>query len=217
VVGLRLAVQAALHHQLGEAGAVAARLGLQPEEVVGGELVALHAEAARVRVVGALQRHPRARAGRLRDLQLDLVGGEAGRVVVQVLDLQLDHTDLHGAGHHLQRDHALGALAAQQVPVDLLLGHQQARARVDVHQVRGRVGDHPEGGGLAGVQHEASLPGVLADVRDHRAGALLLLHRVLQVNQGSCPGPQQGEQDGEKNIHLPVPHTWRPASLLAAC
>uniref|UniRef100_A0A8C8SPV5 Uncharacterized protein n=1 Tax=Pelusios castaneus TaxID=367368 RepID=A0A8C8SPV5_9SAUR len=214
VVGLRLAVQAALHHQLGEARAVAARLGLQPEELVGGELVALHAEAARVRVVGALQRHPRARAGRLGDLQLDLVGGEAGRVVVQVLDLHLDHADFHGAGHHLQRDHALGALPAQQVPVDLLLGHQQARARADVHQVRGGVGDHPEGGGLAGVQHEAGIPRVLGDVGDHRAGALLLLHRVLQVDQGPGPGAQQpGEQDGE-HIHLLARQAVRPP---AAC
>uniref|UniRef100_A0A8C6JRC7 Uncharacterized protein n=1 Tax=Melopsittacus undulatus TaxID=13146 RepID=A0A8C6JRC7_MELUD len=102
VVGLGLAVQALLHHQLGKAGPITSCLGLQPKEVIGGDLVALHAKAARVRVIGTLQRHPGARAGRLRDLQLNLVSGEAGRVVVEVLDLQLDHADLHGAGHHLQ-------------------------------------------------------------------------------------------------------------------
>uniref|UniRef100_A0A8B9V3Q6 Uncharacterized protein n=1 Tax=Anas zonorhyncha TaxID=75864 RepID=A0A8B9V3Q6_9AVES len=192
VVGLGLAVQALLHHQLGKAGPISPRLGLQPKEVVGSDLVALHTKAARVRVVGTLQRHPGAGAGSLGDFQLDLVGGEAGRVVVEVLDLQLDHADLHGAGHHLQRDDALGALPAQQVPVNLLLGHQQPGPGADVHQVGGRVGDHPESGGLPGVYHETGVPGVLGDVGDHGAGPLLLLHRVLEVDEGPGAGPQQG-------------------------
>uniref|UniRef100_A0A8C4KM35 Uncharacterized protein n=1 Tax=Dromaius novaehollandiae TaxID=8790 RepID=A0A8C4KM35_DRONO len=102
VVGLSLTVQALLHHQLGEAGPITPCLGLQPKEVVGCDLVALHAKAARVRVIGALQWHPRAGAGCLRDLQLNLVSGEARCIVIEVLDLQLDHADLHGAGHHLQ-------------------------------------------------------------------------------------------------------------------
>uniref|UniRef100_A0A663FGU3 Uncharacterized protein n=1 Tax=Aquila chrysaetos chrysaetos TaxID=223781 RepID=A0A663FGU3_AQUCH len=212
VVGLGLPVQALLHHQLGKAGPIAPRLGLQPEEVVGGDLIALHAKAARVRVVGALQRHPGAGAGRLRDLQLDLVGGEAGRVVVEVLDLQLDHADLHGAGHHLQRDDALGALPAQQVPVDLLLGHQQPRPGADVHQVGGRVGDHPEGGGLPGVQHETGVPGVLGDVGDHRAGPLLLLHRVLEVDEGPGGPPGAGVGPGTARLSRAAP---APAALAA--
>uniref|UniRef100_A0A674HS38 Uncharacterized protein n=1 Tax=Taeniopygia guttata TaxID=59729 RepID=A0A674HS38_TAEGU len=112
VVGLGLTVQALLHHQLSKTGPITPCLGLQPKEVVGGDLIALHTEAARVRVVGTLQGHPGAGAGRLRDLQLDLVRGEAGCIVVQVLDLQLDHADLHGAGHHLKRDDTLGALSA---------------------------------------------------------------------------------------------------------
>uniref|UniRef100_A0A8C3R8M0 Uncharacterized protein n=1 Tax=Cyanoderma ruficeps TaxID=181631 RepID=A0A8C3R8M0_9PASS len=82
VVGLGLTVQALLHHQLSKTGPVTPCLGLQPKEVIGGDLVALHAKAARVRVIGTLQWHPGARAGRLRDLQLDLVGGEAGCIVV---------------------------------------------------------------------------------------------------------------------------------------
>uniref|UniRef100_A0A8B9FTA2 Uncharacterized protein n=1 Tax=Amazona collaria TaxID=241587 RepID=A0A8B9FTA2_9PSIT len=199
VVGLGLTVQALLHHQLGKAGPITPRLGLQPKEVIGGDLIALHTKAARVRVVGTLQRHPGAGAGRLRDLQLNLVGGEAGRVVVEVLDLQLDHADLHGAGHHLQRDDALGALPAQQVPVDLLLGHQQPGPGADVHQMGGRVGDHPEGCGLPGVQYKTGVPGVLGDVGDHRAGPLLLLHRVLEVDEAlpaEGAGPRRNPRSG---------------------
>uniref|UniRef100_A0A8B9QKA5 Uncharacterized protein n=1 Tax=Apteryx owenii TaxID=8824 RepID=A0A8B9QKA5_APTOW len=173
VVGLSLTVQALLHHQLGKAGPITPCFGLQSKEVVGRDLIALHAKAARVWVIGALQGHPCAGAGRLRDLQLDLVSGEAGRIVIEVLDLQLDHADLHG-----------------QVPVDLLLGHQQSRAGADVHQVGGRVGDHPEGSGLPRVQHEAGVPGVLGDVGDHGAGPLLLLHRVLErlISEGRLKG-----------------------------
>uniref|UniRef100_A0A8V0YZX0 Uncharacterized protein n=1 Tax=Gallus gallus TaxID=9031 RepID=A0A8V0YZX0_CHICK len=192
VVGLGLTVQALLYHQLSKARAISPRLGLQPKEVVGGDLIALHSKAARVRVVGTLQWDTGAGAGGLRDLQLDLVSGEAGRVVVEVLDLQLDHADLHGAGHHLQRDDALGTLPAQQVPVDLLLGDQQPRPGVDIHQVGRRVGDHSEGGGLPRVYHETGVPRVLGDVGDHGAGPLLLLHRVLEVDEGAGAGPKQG-------------------------
>uniref|UniRef100_A0A8C5U526 Uncharacterized protein n=1 Tax=Malurus cyaneus samueli TaxID=2593467 RepID=A0A8C5U526_9PASS len=82
VVRLGLTVQALLHHQLSKTGPVTPRLSLQPKEVIGGDLIALHTKAARVWVIGTLQGHPGARAGRLRDLQLDLIGGEAGSIVV---------------------------------------------------------------------------------------------------------------------------------------
>uniref|UniRef100_A0A8D2PWM0 Uncharacterized protein n=1 Tax=Zosterops lateralis melanops TaxID=1220523 RepID=A0A8D2PWM0_ZOSLA len=82
VVGLGLTVQALLNHQLSKTGPITPCLGLQPKEVIGGDLIALHTKAARVWVIGTLQWHPGARAGRLRDLQLDLVGGKAGRIVV---------------------------------------------------------------------------------------------------------------------------------------
>uniref|UniRef100_A0A6I8PK29 Uncharacterized protein n=1 Tax=Ornithorhynchus anatinus TaxID=9258 RepID=A0A6I8PK29_ORNAN len=216
VARLGLPVQRPLHHQLGEARPVAAGLHLQPEEVAGAQLVGLHAQGARVRVVGAVQRQPGARAGRLRDLQLHGVGGEAGRVVVQVPDLHLHGADLQGARHHLQRDGALGARPAQQLPVDLLLGHQQARPGVEVHQVRGRVGHHAEARRrLPRVQGEARRPGVAPHVPDHRPRPLLLVHRVLQVHQGRRPRPQPGRQQrrGEPGIHGPPEPPTAPPCL----
>uniref|UniRef100_A0A8C9V184 Uncharacterized protein n=1 Tax=Scleropages formosus TaxID=113540 RepID=A0A8C9V184_SCLFO len=201
VVRLRLPVQALLHHQLRYLGAVASRLDLQAEQVVRGDLVGLHAEGARIRVAGRLQGEARARGRVLRDLHVDVVGGEAGRVVVQVLDLDLDHADLHGVGHHLQRYDALGGLPARGVPVDLLLGDEQPR-RADVHPVRLRVGDDPQGR-LSGVHHEASVLGVLGHVRDDRARSLLLVHGVLEVDHGVDPTPaQQSHQHDLREIHL---------------
>uniref|UniRef100_A0A670HKQ6 Uncharacterized protein n=1 Tax=Podarcis muralis TaxID=64176 RepID=A0A670HKQ6_PODMU len=233
VVALLLAVERLLHHQLGELGAVAAGLDVEREEavVVAGEHVGAQPVLAGVRVVGAGQREAGARRRVLGDVQVHLVRREGRRVVVQVLDLHLDHADLLVVGENLERQLTLGAPPAQRLAVQALLGVQQAALAVHVQQVRRRVLQHAEGGlGAAGALQgrqpaaRAGLqPGIAADVADHRAGALLLGHRVVQVleRQGR-QSPAQQQAAGRKGPHprarRPSPPTRPPAlpSLPAA-
>uniref|UniRef100_A0A670YHJ9 Uncharacterized protein n=1 Tax=Pseudonaja textilis TaxID=8673 RepID=A0A670YHJ9_PSETE len=191
VVALLLAVQGLLHHQLGKFGAVASGFDVQGEEavIVAGEQVSAEAVLGRVGIVRASQREASARRGVLRDVQIDLVGGESRRVVVEILNLHLDHADLLVVGEDLEGELALGAPAAQSLPVEALLGVEQAALAVHVEQVGSRVLQHAESGlGAAGtLQRGRSAarpglqPGIAADVPDHRAGPLLLRHRIVQV------------------------------------
>uniref|UniRef100_A0A8C8S080 Uncharacterized protein n=1 Tax=Pelusios castaneus TaxID=367368 RepID=A0A8C8S080_9SAUR len=209
VVALLLAVQRLLDHQLRELGTIAARLDVQREEavVVAGEQVSAQPVVAGVRVVGAGEREARARRGVLRDVHVHLVGGEGGRVVVQVLDLHLDHADLLVVGEDLERQLALGAAAAERLAVDALLGVEQPVLAVHVQQVRRRVLQHAEG--RLGAPAAAPLrrwrrpaarpqPGIPPDVADHRARPLLLRHRVVQVLQSQGGSPAEEEATNGK-------------------
>uniref|UniRef100_A0A452IHA5 Uncharacterized protein n=1 Tax=Gopherus agassizii TaxID=38772 RepID=A0A452IHA5_9SAUR len=194
VVALLLAVQRLLDHQLRELGAVAPRLDVEREEavVVAGEQVSAQPVVAGVRVVGAGEGEAGARRRVLRDVHVHLVGGEGGRVVVQVLDLHLDHADLLVVGEDLERELALGAAPAQRLAVDALLGVEQPALAVHVQQVRRRVLQHAESG------FGPPAPGILADVPDHRARPLLLRHRVIQVLQSQGRSPAEEEATNGK-------------------
>uniref|UniRef100_A0A8C0QM91 Uncharacterized protein n=1 Tax=Chelonoidis abingdonii TaxID=106734 RepID=A0A8C0QM91_CHEAB len=220
VVALLLAVQRLLDHQLRELGAVAPRLDVEREEavVVAGEQVSAQPVVAGVRVVGAGEREAGARRRVLRDVHVHLVGGEGGRVVVQVLDLHLDHADLLVVGEDLERELALGAAPAQRLAVDALLGVEQPALAVHVQQVRRRVLQHAESG--FGPPAASPLrrrrrparprlqPGIPADVPDHRARPLLLRHRVIQVLQSQGRSPAEEEATNGK-VHPRARGWWQ--------
>uniref|UniRef100_A0A671DQE8 Uncharacterized protein n=1 Tax=Rhinolophus ferrumequinum TaxID=59479 RepID=A0A671DQE8_RHIFE len=200
VVVLLLTVQRLLDNQLGELGAVAAGLDVQREEavVVAREQIGAEPILAGVGVVGTGEREAGARGRVLGDVHLNLVRGEGGCIVVDVLDLHLDHADLLVVGEHLEGQLALGIVAAQGLAVDALLGVKESAVYVHVQQVRRGVLQHSVATGLAApAATAASLCGrkpglqssILSDVADHRAGPLLLRHRVVEVfeRQGRSP------------------------------
>lgn len=216
VVVLLLAVQRLLDHQLWELGAVTPGLDVQREEtmVVAGEQIGAEPVLARVGVVRAGEGEAGAGGRVLRDVHLDLVGREGGRIVVDVLDLHLDHADLLVVGEHLEGQLALGVVAAQGLAVDALLGVEEPAVRVHVQQVRRRVLQHPVAAGLAAPAAAALCgrnprlqPRIFADVADHRAGPLLLRHGVVQVFERQGRGPEQKTATDGK-VH-PRPVGWR--------
>uniref|UniRef100_A0A8D0GGU8 Uncharacterized protein n=1 Tax=Sphenodon punctatus TaxID=8508 RepID=A0A8D0GGU8_SPHPU len=177
VMTLLLAVQRLLDHQLRELGPVPPRLHVQGEEpvVVSGEQVSAEAVLPGVGIVRAGEGEASARRCVLRDVHVHLLGGEGGGVVIEILDLHLDHADLLVVGEDLQGELAFGAASAKRLPVDALFGVQQAAFAIHVQQV-------------AGLQ-----PGIPAYVPDHRASSLLLRHRVIEVleSQGGSPAEKE--------------------------
>uniref|UniRef100_A0A7M4FLW8 Uncharacterized protein n=1 Tax=Crocodylus porosus TaxID=8502 RepID=A0A7M4FLW8_CROPO len=231
VVALLLAVQRLLDHQLGELGAVPSGLDVQREEpvVVAGEQVGAQPVVARVGVVGAGEGEAGAGGRVLRDVHVHLVGGEGGRVVVEVLHLHLDHADLLVVGEDLERELALGAAAAQRLAVQALLGVEQPALAVHVQQVRGRVLQHAEArlgpapaarAPLRRRRQPRGQPRIAPDVADHRPRALLLGHRVVEVlqRQGGRPAEQEAT-DGKVHPRSPrvaAAAAPRPPPLLAS-
>uniref|UniRef100_A0A2K5KWB8 Uncharacterized protein n=3 Tax=Cercopithecinae TaxID=9528 RepID=A0A2K5KWB8_CERAT len=198
MVSLLLSVQSLLDDQLWELGAVAAGLNVQSKEavVIARKQVGAEPIFAGVRVMCAGEGEAGAWSSVLRDVHFDLVRGEGGRVVVDVLDLYLDHADLLVVSEHLEGQLALGIVAAQGLAVDALLGVEEPAVCVHVQQVRCRVLQHPVATRLAAPSAAAlcrrkprlqsSIP---ADVPDHRAGPLLLRHGVVEVLESEGRGP----------------------------
>uniref|UniRef100_A0A2K6S5E6 Uncharacterized protein n=1 Tax=Saimiri boliviensis boliviensis TaxID=39432 RepID=A0A2K6S5E6_SAIBB len=192
MVVLLLTVQGLLDDQLWELGAVAAGLDVQCKEavVVARKQVGAEPVLAGVGVVCAGEGKAGARGSVLRDVHFYLIRGEGRRVVVDVLDLYLDHADL------LVVELALGVVAAQGLAVDALLGVEEPAVCVHVQQVRSRVLQHPVATRLAAPSAAALCrrkprlqSSILADVPDHRAGPLLLRHGVVEVLEREGRGP----------------------------
>uniref|UniRef100_A0AAQ4R3A4 Uncharacterized protein n=1 Tax=Gasterosteus aculeatus aculeatus TaxID=481459 RepID=A0AAQ4R3A4_GASAC len=83
-----------------------------------------------------------------RNVNIDLIRGKVGRVVVNVLNIYFDHADLLVVGEHLHGELALWVPLTQGFPVDALLRVQQSALGVHVDEMRSRVLQHPEVGFL---------------------------------------------------------------------
>uniref|UniRef100_A0A452DU04 Uncharacterized protein n=1 Tax=Capra hircus TaxID=9925 RepID=A0A452DU04_CAPHI len=187
-----------LDNQLWELGAIAAGLDVQREQavVIARQQVGTEPVLAGVGVVCTGEREAGAR-----DVHLNLVRGEGGSVVVDVLDLYLDHTDLLVIGEHLEGQLALGVVAAQRLAVNALFSVEEPAVRFHVQQVR-----------PARLASPATTPGlqssILADVADHRAGALLLRHGVVQVFERQGRSPEE-ETATDGKVHPRPAGCWQ--------
>uniref|UniRef100_A0A3B1IS80 Uncharacterized protein n=1 Tax=Astyanax mexicanus TaxID=7994 RepID=A0A3B1IS80_ASTMX len=187
VDSLALPVQRLFQDQLGKEVAVALRLHIQFEVLVGGDRVVAESIGAHVGVGGTLQREAGTRRGTLCDLHHDVGRREGGRIVVDVQHLHLHPKELQRVlQEHLQVQEArlllLRALAADLLAVGARAHEQRSVLHVHLQVRRARTGHRLE---AARVQLRNVQPQVLGDVGHERAALLLLLNRVTKLREPS--------------------------------
>ncbi|MFT7818001.1 hypothetical protein AGIG_G23950 [Arapaima gigas] len=186
-----LPVKGSLNNQFWEFGPVSSRFHVQGEQVVviSCDLVALQPVLPRVWVMCACEWEACPWRCVLSNINVNLLGREAGRVVVDVLHLHLYHADLLVVGKHLHGKLALRILPAHGLPVNPLLGVQQSALWIHIYKMGGRVLQNPKVGFLAPFPRSNS--GIFGNVPNNSARTLLLRNRIIQVFQGEGLSPKQ--------------------------
>uniref|UniRef100_A0A8C8GFI2 Uncharacterized protein n=1 Tax=Oncorhynchus tshawytscha TaxID=74940 RepID=A0A8C8GFI2_ONCTS len=137
-----------------------------------------------VRVMSASKREAGARGCVLRNVNINLIGRERGRVVVDVDYIYLNHADLFVVSKYLHGELTFGVPPTQCFPVNALLGIEQPALRVHIDEMR--------------FFPLSSLPetefSIFSDVAYNRSRSLLFVNGIIQVFQSQGLSPKEKEK-----------------------